>query len=46
MIYDINTGKLKIIDLPGDRFNYDFIIENLVFYWKEDSDYISCFSYE
>ena len=21
MIYDINTGKLKIIDLPGDRFN-------------------------
>ena len=46
MIYDIKARTLKKTDLSGERFNYDFIIENLVFYWKGDSDYISCFSYE
>lgn len=43
MIYDVKSGVLNEVDVPGDYISFDFMIGDKVFYADDTSDYLSYF---
>jgi hypothetical protein len=46
MVYDLKNATLTETVLPDDCYIFDFITGNMVFYMKENLDYLSSFCYE
>ena len=46
MIYDVKSSVLNEADVPDDCFSFSFIIGDMVFYMKDDSEYLSYFCYK